>query len=259
MVRAQRDESSVLFSLRELQLIEKSRVEEEVVAVRDAEHARVRAREEAERRERAEQEAWAQAEREHQRSVEEAHLAAEREARMRVEAAEAAEQARAQVELDRQRLQDEMELRRAEVAKKRPTWMLVVTGLALAAAVALILFANQKMNQSDEDKRNKQVAEQRAQQAIADSKEAHRKLESVEKDLEELEGTMKSTQDALMAAQNDADRQAARTKLAALQQQEQAAREHVRQLRDAAEHIQRIQPINTSDVCRNAPLAKGCM
>ena len=29
---------------------------------------------------------------------------------------------------DKQRLQQEMELRRAEIAKKRPTWMLAVTG-----------------------------------------------------------------------------------------------------------------------------------
>ena len=50
---------------------------------------------------------------------------------MRVESAEAAERARQQAALEQSRMQQEMDLRRAEVAKKRPTWMLVVTGLAL--------------------------------------------------------------------------------------------------------------------------------
>jgi hypothetical protein len=259
MAQGEKRENSVLFSLRELRQIEESRVQEEEHAVRSAEEARVRAQQEAEQRARNEEEARIRAERDHQRSIEEARVTAEREARMRVEAGEAAERARTQAELDRHRLQQEMELRRAEVAKKRPTWMLVVTGFALVAAVALIFFAVQKMNQSEEDNKNKQIAEQNAQKAIEESKEAQRKLESVEKDLESLEGNMKSAEDALMAAQNDADRQAARTKLAALQQQEFEAKQRVAQAKAAAEHAQRVQGIKTSDECKNNPLAKGCM
>ena len=259
MVRAHKEESSVLFSLRELKQIEVSRIQEEAHAVRDAELARARAREEAERTAREAEQARVAAERAHARSMEEARVAAEREARMRVEAAQAAERARVQAELDRQRLQEEMELRRAEVAKKRPTWMLVVTGAAMVAAVALVWFAIQKMNQSEEDNRTRQVAQEQAQRAIAESKEAHRKLESVEKDLEELEGKMKSAETALMTAQNDADRQAARARLAALAQQEQEARDHVRKLKEQEDHIQRIQPIDTNEECRKSPLAKACM
>ena len=70
---------------------------------------------------------------------------------------------------------------------------------------------------------------------------------------------MKTAEDSLIAAQNDADRQAARAKLAALQQQEADAKQRVAQAKAAAEHAQRIQGIKTSDECQKNPLAKGCM
>jgi len=150
MAQGEKRENSVLFSLRELRQIEESRVQEEESAVRSADEARMRAQQDAERRVREAEEAKIREERDHQRSIEEARLGAEREARMRVESTEAAERQRHQAALEQQRLAQEMEIRRAEVAKKRPTWMLVVTGLALVAAVALIFFAINKMNQSED-------------------------------------------------------------------------------------------------------------
>src|SRR5215467_5692495 len=116
MAQPEKRENSVLFSLRELRQIEESRVQEEEHAVRSAEEARVMAQQEADRKRREEEEARIRAERDHLRSIEEAKVAAEREARLRVESAEAGERARQQAALDQSRLQQEMELRRAEVA-----------------------------------------------------------------------------------------------------------------------------------------------
>src|SRR5688500_2053360 len=159
MAQGEKRENSVLFSLRELRQIEENRVQEEEHAVRSAEEARARAQAEAERRRLDEEQAKINAEREHLRQIEEAKLAAEREARMRVESAEASERARQQAALEQSRMQQEMELRRAEIAKKRPTWMLAVTGLALVAAVALIFFAINRMRESDEAGEAKRKAE----------------------------------------------------------------------------------------------------
>src|SRR5436190_21839258 len=160
MAQGEKRENSVLFSLRELRQIEENRVQEEDAAVKSAEDARRKAKEDAERKAREAEEAKIQAERDHQRSIEEARVAAEREARMRVEAGEAAERQRHQAALEQTRLAQEMELRRAEVAKKRPTWMLAVTGFALVAAIALVFFAVNRMRQSDADNAAKPKAEE---------------------------------------------------------------------------------------------------
>ena len=64
------------------------------------------------------------AERDELRRIEDAKIAAEREAWLRVEAASAAERARHAIALEEHRIAQELELRRAEVAKTRPTWML---------------------------------------------------------------------------------------------------------------------------------------
>src|SRR3954464_10397781 len=93
---------------------------------------------------------------------------------MRVESAEAAERQRQQAALEQQRLQQEMELRRAEVAKKRPTWMLAVTGIALVGVVVAIILVMKFSGQSDEDRqkavqaeKDKKVAEEAAADAVA--------------------------------------------------------------------------------------------
>jgi len=131
MAQPEKRENSVLFSLRELRQIEENRVAEEEQAARSAEEARQAAQAAAERRRREEEEAKVRAERDAQLAIETARENAEREARMRVESAEATERQRQQAALEQQRLQQEMELRRAEVAKKRPTWMLAVTDFKL--------------------------------------------------------------------------------------------------------------------------------
>jgi len=258
MAQGEKRENSVLFSLRELRQIEESRVQEEENAVRSAEEERRRAKEDAERRAREAEEAKIREERDHQRSIEEARLAAEREARMRVEAAEAAERQRHQAALDQQRLQQEMELRRAEVAKKRPTWMLVVTGFALVAAIGLIFFAIQKMNQSSEDNKAKAEAEAIAEKAAKDAKEAQEKVAKLSNDLIDLGHRVDQATDALAAAQNDADRSAARAKLDQLRKERAEMEQHIADAKAAAAKAERARGVHVSKECLDNPLAKGC-
>ncbi len=258
MAQGEKRENSVLFSLRELRQIEESRVQEEENAVRSAEEARVRALQEEERRKRAEEDARIQAERDHQRSIEEARLGAEREARMRVEAAEASERARQQAALEQQRLQQEMELRRAEVAKKRPTWMLVVTGLAVVAAVVLIFIAIEKMRESSESADSEREAKIAAQKAIDDAKEAKTKLEQVEKGLDDLNDKVAKAVDSVVAAQNDADRASAKAHLIELQKEQYEMKQRVAAAKAAADKAERAKGVHISKECLENPLAKGC-
>ena len=116
---------------------------------------------------------------------------------MRVESAEATERQRQQAAPEQQRLQQEMELRRAEVAKKRPTWMLAVTGIALIAAVGLVFFAIQRMRASDEAEVAKVKAEQIAAQASKDAKEAQESVERLQKDAEAMSKKVDTAVDAL--------------------------------------------------------------
>ena len=258
MAQSEKRENSVLFSLRELRQIEENRVQEEETAVRSAEEARMRAQQEAERKRRDEEEARIKAERDHVRSIEEAKVAAEREARLRVETAEAGERARHQAALEQQRLQGEMELRRAEVAKKRPTWMLAVTGFAVVATIGLVIFAIQRKNAADEADRNAEIAKKAADQAVKDAADAKEKLDKVSKDLDDLNDRVNKSVNDVVAAQNDADRAAAKTRLAQLQQEQYEMKQRVAAAKAAADKAERNKGVHLSQECLNNPLAKGC-
>ena len=133
MAQPEKRENSVLFSLRELRTIEESRVKEEEDAAKEAEQARVRARLDAERRVKDEEDAKVRAAEEaarHEREMTEMRL---REEQMRIQEAEARARAEHQAKLEASRLQHEMEIRRVEAHKKRPTWLVVTVGVALAA------------------------------------------------------------------------------------------------------------------------------
>ena len=177
---------------------------------------------------------------------------------MRVEAAEAAERARQQAALEQQRLQQEMELRRAEVAKKRPTWMLAVTGIALVAAVALVFFAIQKMRASEEDKEAKARAEQVAAQAKKDAEEAKEAVARLERESEDLKTKMDQATDLLAAAQTQADRDAANSKLRALREQRAEMERRIAEAKAKAARAERLKGVKIDQKCLDNPLAKGC-
>lgn len=258
MAQTDKRENSVLFALRDLRQIEENRVEEEQLAVRTAEEARRRAQEEEERRRREEEEARIRAERDHHARIEEARVSAEREARMRVEAAESAERARQQAALEQQRLQQEMELRRAEVAKKRPTWMLVVTGIAVVGAVALIWFAVQKMDESNTSKQKELQAQKVAEEAKKNSEEAAAAVAKLQNDFFELSKSLESAQHAVDTAQGDADRAAANAKLAQLKRERLEMEQRIADARAKAELAKRRAGVKVRQECLDNALAKGC-
>jgi colicin import membrane protein len=258
MAQPEKRESSVLFSLRELRQIEESRVQEEEHAVRTAEEARVAAVQEAERRRREAEEAKARAEREELLRIETARENADREARTRVESAEAMERQRAQAALEQQRLQHEMELRRAEVAKKRPTWMLAVTGFALVAAIGLIFFAVQRKRESDAASVAAQKSEDERKRYEVLVKEARDQVEQVVRDSKELEGRLSAADTAVKAAQTDADRRAANANLEKLRQQKLEMEQRIAAAKAAADKAERAKGVHLSKECLENPLAKGC-
>jgi hypothetical protein len=163
---------------------------------------------------------------------------AEREARMPVEYAEAMERQRVQATLEQQRLQHEMDLRRAEIAKKRPTWMLAVTGFALVAAVGLIFFAVQRKHESDEANAAKERAEERAEdvtkKVVQESKDAQAKVEKLSSDFTDLDKKVNAAVYAVATAQNDADRTAARATLDKLRKEKFEMEQRIQAARAAA-------------------------
>jgi uncharacterized protein YhaN len=258
MAQPEKRENSVLFSLRELRQIEENRVQEEEHAVRSAEQARATAAQEAERRRREAEEAKAREERDELLRIEQARENAEREARMRVESAEATERQRQQAALEQQRLQQEMELRRAEVAKKRPTWMLVVTGLAIVGTIAAGIFAVHLIGSSAADRAAKEKAERARDQAVQEAKEAQEKVEKLSNDLADLDKKVNTAVNGVVAAQNDADRKAAAANLATLQQQKRDMEQRIAAAKAAADKANRAKGVHLSQECLDNPLAKGC-
>ncbi|HEY5927364.1 MAG TPA: hypothetical protein VIV11_37025, partial [Kofleriaceae bacterium] len=166
-----RVESSIITSLSELRAIEQQRIADERAAIERERAAEIETKRAAEQAIRDAEERRLREEREAIMRIEQARLDAEREARMRVEAAEAAERARFTAALEQQRMQEEHELRRAEIAQKRPTWMLVVTGMALVATIGLGWYAIDRARERDKADRDKQVAIEQQNAARKDAEE----------------------------------------------------------------------------------------
>jgi hypothetical protein len=214
-----RAEGSLVASLAELKRIEQQRIADEQAAFQRAVEERKAAQEEAERRERAAAEAKAKAELQALLAAEEARAAAEREARMRVQVAEAAEHARAQALIEQQRVAVELELRREAIARKRPTWMVVVTAGAMVAAAVLAWAALSW-------KRRAEVSVNAAAAAITEKnvaqEEAKRKaasLAQIESDLALYAQRVAEAERQVRIAQTDADRARALDKLARLKEE----------------------------------------
>jgi colicin import membrane protein len=245
-----------LFSLRELRQIEENRVQEEERAVKSAEEARRFAAEEAERRRREAEEAKLREERDAQLQIEQAREGAEREARMRVESAEAAE-------LEASRLQQEMELRRAEVAKTRPTWMLAVTIIAAIAVIIAIPVAFWALGGKDEAKEEQAKVEAEAKAKVEaaekEKRELAQKVDELTKEVEKINESSTVVMNAARAAQKESDRLAALDKLAKLDQERRDVQRRLAEAQAAAARAERLRGASVSKACQDNPLAKGCM
>jgi colicin import membrane protein len=258
MPTPEKRENSVLFSLRELRQIEESRVQEEEHAVRSAEEARARAMEEAERRVRDAEDAKIREERDHQRSIEESRVAAEREARMRVESTEATERQRHQATLEQQRLQQEMELRRAEVAKKRPTWMLAVTAIAVIGIALAVVVTINKMHETETHDATAQEAQKEAAQAKKDAEEAALKVHQLEQAVADQQDKIDKAVSDVANAKSAQDIANAQAHLVLLQKEQADMKAAAIAARAAAEKANRAKGIHVSQKCLDNPLAPGC-
>jgi colicin import membrane protein len=263
MAQAEKRENSVLFSLRELRQIEENRVQEEERAVKSAEEAKRFAAEEAERRRREAEEQRIREEREAHLQIEQAREGAEREARMRVESAEAAERARQQGALEAQRLQQEMELRRAEVARKRPTWMLAVTIAASIAVIAAIPLAIWAMGDRDSANASKEQTEKEAQAKVEaaelEKKKYAKQVEELRDQVAELDRKAGAAIEAADKAKSVEEQKEAIRRLKKLQEEKAQIESQIAAAAAAREKQIRNQGASVSKACLDNPLAKGCM
>jgi hypothetical protein len=214
-----RIESSIITSLSELRAIEQQRIADERQALERARAAEIEATRAAEQARVAAEQARVRAERAELMRIEQARLEAEHEARMRVEAAEASERARLTAALDEQRLAEEMELRRAEVAKKRPTWMVVVTGLALLATIGFGWFAMERARESEQARQQQAAADHARDAAKEQARQAQVELDRLTDRLDTLDAQVALAERTLVGAQTRAEREAAAAAIAAARQQ----------------------------------------
>jgi colicin import membrane protein len=201
----ERIETSILASLSELKEIEKQRIADEKAAVERTRQAELEAKRAAEQAKVDTEEARIRAEREEIMKIQLAQVEYERQHRLRVEAAEAAERARLQAALDEQRLHAELELRREEVARKRPTWMLAVTAIAAIAAVCLTWFAIDSSRQTARAEAAARAADVQKQQARERADEAQAGLAKLKADMSELDGRIAAAELVLKGKLDEAE------------------------------------------------------
>ena len=195
---AERKESSVLFSLRELRSIEEERIAEEESARRRAEEERRRAVEEAERRAREEEDARRAAVEETERRGREEVERRHREERLRVEEAERRMRVEAQANLEQQRMAKEMELRTLEVQRKRPTGLIAIAAILLLAVGGLGFLAYTKIQESEQ--KDKQLAALQEQ------------MNKTSGEVNGLAAKLQTDLEAIRAAKTEEERKAAEAK-----------------------------------------------
>ena len=209
---AEKKESSVLFSLRELREIEEERIQEEHSAKKRAEEERIRAQQEAERRAREEEEGRRRAAEQAERSAREAVENREREERLRVEEAERRARVEAQASLEQQRMHKELEIRAIEAQKKKPTWLIAVAGGLVLVVGILGFWAYNRSQQADKEKAEAAAQLKQLQDSIND---AQTKYDSAIKEVDDK-------YQKLLAAKTDSEKAAAQAALDEAKQKQAA-------------------------------------
>jgi anti-anti-sigma regulatory factor len=256
-----RIENSIMTSLSELRDIEKQRIADERNAAERARAAEIEAMRAAEQAKIDAEEARKRAEREEIIKIQLAQAEYEKQARLRVEAAEAAERARLQAELEAQRTAAEMELRREEVARKRPTWMVAVTGVAFVAAVGLGAFAYKRAQETARAEELARVAELKKQQAIEDSREAQRGLDKLKIEGEQRAERVAQLEKELQGKIDAAQAEAIKKKLADERKAQKEADHRAWLLEQKRLHEIRVETIDVNGcvgqaVCRDTGKSK---
>lgn len=250
-----RYEGSLLASLEELKQIEQQRVADEQAAIVQAAAAREQARLDAERSEREAAEAKVRAEHEAMLAAQRMRLEADREARLRVEAEEAAEHARQMAALEERRMVAELELRREEVAKTRPKWMIAVTAFALVGASLLVLLALHWYQAARDADRARDEALRAVAAAQDQTKLAMVDLAKAEADVKALGLRVDDAIVRVRDAQSKADREAAAANLRELQRQEQIKRDFAAKKAADVAHKKRVEQVTIDQACLNNSLS----
>jgi len=259
MSRQAQFDGSLMSSLAELREIEQERIRAERAALAAAEETRQRDAVLAEQRLRDQEARRVQAERDAVLALEQARTDAEREVRLRAESAEAAERARHQAMLDERRLTQELELRRAEVARKRPTWMVAITAFALVASVASSAFAIDRQRAMDDAVAAKRGSERDRQLARDDAREARQQLEAVQASLRTLDARVMAALGDVKNAQDAKDLAAADARLRRLAADNAAEQRRIDDLRRKKAHDDRVAPIKIDDECKHNAMTKKCL
>ena len=234
MAQPEKRENSVLFSLRELRSIEETRVKEEEDAAKTAEEARIRARMDEERRQREAEEAKVRAAEEAARREHEAREQRLREDALRVQETEARARAEHQAQLEAHRLQQEMEIRRQEVQKKWPVWLVVAVGIFAVITAGGVFYAIQSRDDADKAAaRQRQAdadrvkAEEIAKQKERETAELKAQVDGLIAALADLDNQMKESERQLSAATNQAERDKVAARQAEIRRQQRAAQERL--------------------------------
>ena len=220
-------------SLHELRAIEQQRIADERAATARAREAEDTARRAAEQAQLDERMARERAARDAELRIEQARADAAREVRMRVEATEAAERARLAAALEHERVAQELELRRADIAKRRPTWMVVVTVLAIAGGVGFGALAIDRMHEADSAQADKAAARADMVAAKQTAAEAIARLDAMQKDLDALDAKVREAQHAVAIATNKIELEHAQQLLSEANRKAAAARQHEHDLQVA--------------------------
>lgn len=239
----EKQENSVLFSLRELRDIEQTRV-------RSEEEQRVQAQEDERRRI---DEQRRQAEAEQQRREQEERMRFEelerqrREEGLRLQEAEQRARIEAQAALEQQRMAHEMDLRRQELSKKRPTGLLAVVGILVVLGGGLGVWGYQSYQEG-------QVKAQQIKDRERELAELQQQQMALAAEIEKLNQQMLEAQTKVAAATTAEEKAAAQQQLDSLRAEATRKSNRKREVDKASKQSDGKRKIEISDACRNNPL-----
>lgn len=246
-------------SLAELRAIEEERIAAERAAISAEVEGRKRALINAEQRAKAEAAAQLAAERAEDIRVAREREQAARAARIHVEAVEATERARLAAALEQERTAQELDLRRQQVAKQRPTWMVAVTIGAVLVAGALTWFGIDRYQQAQAANDAEAIAKREAKDANDHRTQLLAEMTSMDGQLVALSTKVDKAMAQVLAADGAAARLAAKQEVARIRRETEdlearraaAKKKYDDDLRRGGHH--------TSKACLESALAKGCM